>query len=203
MKKWIAICILTVLVTGMVFMSGCTDSESTKIGYEAPTTAVLTTKVTVVKTTAVPSTTVTTEVPTTAVPTTTVTVKKTTAVPTTTATVKKTTVVPVTTAAGIGSMVIVTTGGLGGEVTAYVARAGTGFDLYGNSAAYIPVTIFPDGTSGSVSLEPGQYTAYLPDKQGTQQPEQQSFTINPNGNTVIQFSGYSYRAASGGGCGGG
>ena len=189
MKKWIAICILTVMVTGMVFLSGCTDSESTKIGYEAPTTAVLTTKVTVVKTTAVPNTTVT-EVPT-------------TAVPTTTATVKKTTVVPVTTAAGIGSMVIVTNGGLGGEVTAYVARAGTGFDLYGNSAAYIPVTIFPDGTSGSVSLEPGKYTAYLPDKQGAQPPEQQSFTINPNGNTVVQFSGYSYRAASGGGCGGG
>jgi hypothetical protein len=202
MKKWIAICMLTVLVIGVVFMGGCTDTESTKIGYEAPTTAVPTTKVTVVKTTAVPTTTVT-KVPTTAVPTTTATVKKTTAVPTTTATVKKTTAVPVTTVAGIGSLVIVTNGGLGGEVTAYVARAGTGFDLYGNSAAYTSVTIFPDGTSGSVSLEPGQYTAYLPDKLGTQQPEQQSFTINPNCNTVVQFSGYSYRAASGGGCGGG
>jgi hypothetical protein len=198
-KKWIAICILALLVIGGVFMSGCTDTESTKLGYTAPTTAVPTTKVTVAKTTAVPTTTVTEE-PAPVVPTTTV--VTTTAVPTTTPTVKKTTVVPVTTAAGIGSLMIVTNGGLGGEVTAYVARSGTGFDPYGNSAAYKTVTIFPDGTSGMLSLEPGQYTAYLPDKNAVQQPEQQSFTINANSNTVVQFSGYSYRAASGGGCSG-
>jgi hypothetical protein len=105
------------------------------------------------------------------------------------------------------------TGGLGTEATVFIARDGSNvppissiYDSYGNivedwANRYIQVKILPAGDSKTVSLAPGAYTAYLPDKNGGV-PEQQSFTINANSNTVITFSGFSYRAASGGGCGG-
>ncbi len=106
------------------------------------------------------------------------------------------------------------TGGLGMEATVFIARDGTNvppissiYDSYGNivedwANRYIQVKILPAGDSRTVSLAPGAYTAYLPDKNGGV-PEQQSFTIVANSPTIITFSGFSYRAASGGGCGGG
>ncbi len=106
------------------------------------------------------------------------------------------------------------TGGLGMEATVFIARDGTNvppissiYDSYGNivedwANRYIQVKILPAGDSRTVSLAPGAYPAYLPDKNGGV-PEQQSFTIVANSPTIITFSGFSYRAASGGGCGGG
>lgn len=111
-----------------------------------------------------------------------------------------------------GSLLI-HTGGLGGEAMVYVAREGTSvqpiknmYDAYGNIiesqvAGYLQVKIFPDGNSRIVTpIAPGNYIAYLPDKNAALEPEQQSFTINPNRQTDITFSGFSYRAATAGGC---
>ncbi len=112
-----------------------------------------------------------------------------------------------------GSLLI-HTGGLGGEGTVFIAREGTSvqpikdvYDAYGaivesQAAGYLQVKIFPAGDSQVVSLAPGNYIGYLPDKNGAREPEQQPFAINSNQNTVVTFSGYSYRSGSGGGCGG-
>jgi hypothetical protein len=110
-----------------------------------------------------------------------------------------------------GSLSIFTNGGLGNDVTVYIAREGSSVgplntDPYANmlgnqNPGYIQVKILPNGESATVSLVPGNYIAYLPVKSGGGLPEQQSFTINANCNTVISFAAYSYRASSGGGCG--
>jgi len=107
------------------------------------------------------------------------------------------------------------TGGLGGEGYVFVAREGTSvqsiesvYDSAGNivdsqAAGYLRVKIMPDGDSGRVSLAPGSYTAYLPPKyRNGGDTEQKTFTINSNANTVITFSGFSYRAGIASGCGG-
>ncbi len=214
MKKWIAVCILTLLAIGMVLMSGCTDAELTGSATVAPTTPQVT--VPVLET---PTPTPTLARATKPTPNATVTPTKTpTTVPTTkpttspTVTTMKTTVTAAILATddSPGSISIFTQGSLGNDVTVYIARQGSNvlpmtYDQYNNlivPPGYIPIKILPNGESPSVSLAPGFYIAYLPDKTGIQSPEQQSFTINPNCNTVVTFSGYSYRAASGGGCSG-
>jgi hypothetical protein len=110
-----------------------------------------------------------------------------------------------------GSLSILTGGGLGSEVTVFIAREGSSVgpintDPYANTLAdqnpgYVKVKILPNGESPTVSLVPGNYIAFLPPKTGGGQPEEQIFTINANSNTVISFSAFSYRASSGGGCG--
>jgi hypothetical protein len=132
--------------------------------------------------------------------------------PTVTTTRTPTIIVPSVLEDSPGSLLI-HTGGLGGEATVFIAREGTSvqpiknvYDAFGDiveslAAGYLQVKIFPDGDSKRVSLAPGNYIAYLPDKNGALEPEQQSFMVNTNQNTVITFSGYSYRSGSGGGCG--
>jgi hypothetical protein len=123
-------------------------------------------------------------------------------------------VVPLALEESPGSLLI-HTGGLGGEAMVFIAREGTSvqpiknvYDAYGKiiesqAAGYMKVTIFPDGNSRIVTpIAPGNYIAYLPDKNGALEPEQKSFTINANSQTVITFSGFSYRAATSGGCSG-
>ena len=148
------------------------------------------------------------------VPTITTNQTPTAAVPTSMAPVATTSAVPepLIVENGIG-LLSIHTGGLGNDVSVFIAREGSNvppinniFDAYGNvvegqTSGYIQVKILPDGNSEVVSLAPGNYIAYLPDKNGGQ-PEQQSFTINANCNTLVSFLGYSYRASSGGGCGG-
>lgn len=192
---------------------------------QAPATAVPTSQAAVTTTTAVTASTApvatTTAVPastapvaiTTAVPTSQAPVKTTTAVLTTKAPLTKATAPPFAFEGGTGSLFI-RTGGLGQGVTVYLARQGTNvlpvnniFDADGNviesqTSGYLPVGILPDGCSERVSLMPGNYIAYLPDKYGGL-PEQQLFTMNDNSITTISFMGLSYRASSGGGgCGG-
>jgi hypothetical protein len=109
-----------------------------------------------------------------------------------------------------GTLTILTGGGLGSDVTVYIAREGSNVqpintDPYANTVAnqnpgYIQVKILPSGETPTVSLAPGNYIAYLPPKSGGD-PEQQLFTISANSNTLVTFSGFSYRASSGGGCG--
>ena len=177
----------------------------------AATTAVPPDKTSVATTTPVPATRVTVAA-TTTVPATGITVAATTTEPASEVPVAAITAVPLSAEGGTGSLLI-HTGGLGNDVTVFIAREGTAVlpvnDLYDSSgnviesqtSGYIQVKILPDGNSDTVSLVSGNYIAYLPDKNG-REPEQQSFTINANCNTVISFSGYSYRASSGGGCGG-
>jgi hypothetical protein len=110
-----------------------------------------------------------------------------------------------------GSLSILTGGGLGNDVTVFIAREGATLqpintDPYLNIAedqnpGYIQVRILPNGETSTVSLAPGNYIAYLPSKTAGQ-PEELAFTINARCTTVISFSAYSYRASSGGGCGG-
>ena len=138
---------------------------------------------------------------------------KPTSIPTVTPNQTPTTAEPLAVEDGIGSLSI-QTGGLGNDVSVFIARQGSNvlpinnvYDLYGNvvegqTTGYMEVKILPDGNSQTVYLAPGYYIAYLPDKNGALEPEQQSFTINANCHTVITFSGYSYRSGSGGGCGG-
>jgi hypothetical protein len=135
-----------------------------------------------------------------------------TTMPAETITVATTPAVPVYEKGGTGSLLI-HTGGVGSGVVVYVARQGTDvypinelYDSGGNvlenrTSGYIQVNILPDGNSETVSLAPGTYSAYLPGKNGGP-AEQQSFTMNADSNTVISFFAYSYRASSGGGCGG-
>jgi len=214
MNKLVAVYILSVLAIGMVLISGCTDAELAGAATVAPTTPQVT--VTVLET---PTPTPTLARATKPTPNATVTITKTsTTVPTTKPTPSPTVTTMKTTATAVplsiddspGSLSIFTQGSLGNDVTVYIARQGSNvlpisYDQYQNLVVppgYIPVKILPNGESPGVNLAPGYYIAYLPDKTGIQQPEQQSFTINPNCNTVVTFSGYSYRAASGGGCSG-
>jgi len=295
MKIWNAICILTVLVTGMVFLSGCISSASTSTAPAAtPTPQIVNETVLVTPTPTSPPQQVTT--PSVLIPTSGVWVKvmysgnfsgsfgtpgvlkfvedsgdhiyqisttdgpvvvtiqksdgssaelavdvykdgairkhaattspkgiveiqvsvKTVTIPTnatpTTPTPTPTTAVNLVDVDHPGSLSIFTNGGLGNDVYVYIAREGSSVgplntDPYANmlgnqNPGYIQVRIFPNGESPTVSLVPGNYIAYLPAKSGGGQPEQQSFTINAYCNTVISFSAYSYRASSGGGCGG-
>jgi hypothetical protein len=112
--------------------------------------------------------------------------------------------VPLANDKGTGSLFI-HTGGLGNDITVYIARDdGTNIPpiiIGGLNPEYTQVKILPDGCSERVSLTPGKYIAYLPDKSGDQ-AEQQSFVINANYNTDISFIGLSYRSSGGGGCGG-
>jgi hypothetical protein len=87
------------------------------------------------------------------------------------------------------------TGGFGEELQAYIVPND------GRNSGELQVRILPDGGSEGVSLPPGNYIAYLPDKNGGPS-EQLSFFIGPESVTYVSFSGYSYRASSGGGCGG-
>jgi len=133
-----------------------------------------------------------------------------TPIPTVTTSQTPTTAVTFSAEDNPGSLTILTGGGLGSDVTVYIAREGSNVqpintDPYANTVAnqnpgYIQVKMLPSGEAPTVSLAPGGYIAYLPAKSGGD-PEQQSFTISANSNTVVTFSGYSYRASSGGGCG--
>jgi len=67
----------------------------------------------------------------------------------------------------------------------------------GENKGYLQVKIPPEGRSDLIKLRPGNYTAYLPDWNGGE-PEQQSFMIHQEEITPIWFEGFS---ASGGGCG--
>jgi hypothetical protein len=133
--------------------------------------------------------------------------------PTKTPTKTPTTAVPTTVAERTGLLQIHTGGSIGNDITVFIVRDGVNvppiadyIESYRNGMAdltsgYVLVRVLPDGNSDIVSLPAAGYTAYLPDK-NSGVPEQQSFTINANGTTHITFSAYSYRASSGGGCGG-
>jgi hypothetical protein len=121
--------------------------------------------------------------------------------PTPTPTLTPTTTVSSSVETEYGSLSI-HTGGFGKGVSVFIApyRAPVPpiyYDSYGNVAGVselIRVEILPDGNSEMVWLPVGQYTAYLPNKDG-KGTETHSFLISANSNTLISFEGYSYRTS--------
>lgn len=230
MKKWIITGIFTVLVIGMIFISGCTGPVSTNTTPAASQTTPLVNATVPVTSSPVPTTTtLTTATP---APTPTMpnaplstpnissansTQKPTTAAPTVTRsgniTTKDTYSGPPSTlpVEGVtGTLIIHVGSGSADGFTVYIARDVTdvppfdpAYDAYrevvgDQNPGYLHVRILPDGSSGIVNLMPGNYLAYLPDKNGGQ-PEQQSFTIYAKGMTYVTFEGHA--AGSSGGCG--
>jgi len=211
MKRWIKTGVLTVLIIGMVLMSGCTNPETpgtAPVATPAPQIVNETVLITLT-----PSPTTPTPIPTSPTPTLTTPIPIPT--PTPILTPIPTTAVPTVTASGYeeskykdynpalesssvdrgSGTLFIHTGGLGDGLMAYIVPND------GQNSGELQVNILPDGCSEGVNLAAGNYVAYLPDKYGGQS-EQQSFFIGPKSLTYISFSGYSYRASSGGGCGG-
>jgi hypothetical protein len=203
MKKWNAVGIFTVLVIGMVFLSGCTKTASTNatpVAAPAAQTIDLTPLVT-------PSPAPETPTP-----------APVTAVPAANDTKYNEPLYKDNNPQPASSVRNDTSGGLfiniraGGSVEGlkvFIARDGTNVSpivysflpdrtvVEGENKGYIQVKIPPDGRSGLVKLMPGTYTAYLPDWNGGE-PEQESFTIRADEISPIWFQGFS---ASSGGCG--
>jgi hypothetical protein len=90
-----------------------------------------------------------------------------------------------------------------GSVNIITGGWGTGAAIYvnstesGNTAMIVNVT--PDGSSISLSLAPGNYTATLPDKNDNLS-EQHYFYVGENAITYVPFNGYTYRVSNGAGC---
>lgn len=210
MKKWDAAGFVTVLLIGMVFFCGCTNTQSTDAApgaAAASQTADVTPPVT-----PFPVATTTTPEPATSKP------EPTTAVPAANTTRSDEARILDTNPQPASSVQDDTNGGLiiniraGGSVEGlkvFIARDGTNVPpivysflpdrtvVEGENKGYIQVKIPPDGRSGVVKLTPGTYTAYLPDWNGGE-PEQQSFTIRKDEVTPIWLQGF---AANSGGCG--
>jgi hypothetical protein len=209
MKKWNPIGILTVLVIGMVFMSGCISPVSTSTTPVAPTLP-QTVNETVPAGTVLVAPTIqqfvneTLPVPPARTPA--------TAIPTGNETDKNESTYEdkfVENENTGGLIINIRAGGSVEGLTVFIARGGTNVSpieysflpdrtvVEGENKGYLQVKILPDGHSGIVRLLPGNYTAYLPDWNGGE-PEQQSFMISEEVITPIWFNGF---AASSGGCG--
>jgi hypothetical protein len=203
MKKWNATGIFTVLVIGMVFLSGCTKTESTNATPVATPASQTIDRTPLVTPSTEPAT---------------LTPEPTKAVPAANDTGYTEPLYKDNTTKTASSVRNDTSGGLfiniraGGSVEGlkvFIARDGTNVSpivysflpdrtvVEGENKGYIQVKIPPDGRSGLVKLLPGTYTAYLPNWNGGE-PEQQSFTIRADEISPIWFQGFS---ASSGGCG--
>jgi hypothetical protein len=112
---------------------------------------------------------------------------------------------PAVSADGVaGTLVTRVTGCSSDNLIVFIARAGTNVSPIDNqylldrmvagdqNTGFLPVKILPDGSSEMVSLAPGTYTAYLPNKSGDEIEEQQSFKIGANVITYLSFIGSSY-----------
>ena len=65
---------------------------------------------------------------------------------------------------------------------------------------FLQVKILPDGSSESIRLAPGSYSAYLPDKNSNEIEDQQSFTVGANFMTYVSLTGSSYLPLDSSGC---
>lgn len=112
---------------------------------------------------------------------------------------------PAVSADGVaGTLITRVTGCSSNNLMVFIARAGTNVSPIENqylldrmvaedqTIDFLPVKILPDGSSEMVSLAPGAYTAYLPNKNGDEIEEQQTFRIGANVVTYLSFTGSSY-----------
>jgi len=227
MKKWNAIGIFIVLVTGVVFLSGCISSASTNAAPMATPvpqivhgTVLVTPSPTPVIT--VPASTAP-ETPT-ATPVVSETVS---AIPTTTPAIVRVTtdspydepedyyqnLKPALSTEGVtGTLVIRVEGCPADGLTVFIARNGTDVSpiddnnlldrmvVEDQNPVFLQVKILPDGSSESVRLAPGAYSAYLPDKNDNEIEDQQSFTIGAKFMTYVSLTGSSYLPLDSSGC---
>lgn len=228
MKKWKVIGIFIVLVTSMVFMSGCISSASTS----TPSVATPTPQVVHGTVVVTPS-----PVPTIAVPASIAPVQTTTQIVHETVFVPPTTIPtivwptndyqydksgynyndlkPTVSADGAtGTLVIRVEGCSADGLTVFIARNGTNVSPIDNTdlldrmvvedqnPVFLQVKILPDGNSETVRLAPGYYSAYLPNKNGDEIEDLQSFKIGANFMTYVSLSGSSYSNPSSSGCSG-
>ena len=227
MKKWNAIGIFIVLVTVMVLMSGCISSASTgsaPVATPAPQIVNKTMHVTPALTpaTAVPAGTAPVAPPATPIVYETVFVTPTTIPILFPATndyqndeSAYTNLKPALSAdGGSGSLIIRVEGCPADGLTVFIARNGTNVSPIDNTylldrmvagdqnTVFLPVKILPDGSSEIVKLAPGTYTAYLPDKNGDEIEDLQSFKIGANFMSYVSLSGPSYSTPRSSGCSG-
>jgi hypothetical protein len=258
MKKWNAIGIFIVLVTGVVFLSGCISSASTNaapmatpvpqivhgtvlvtpsptpvITVPASTAPETPTATPVVSETisVIPTTTPVITVPASTAPetpTATPVVSETvSAIPTTTPAIVRVTtdspydepedyyqnLKPALSTEGVtGTLVIRVEGCPADGLTVFIARNGTDVSpiddnnlldrmvVEDQNPVFLQVKILPDGSSESVRLAPGAYSAYLPDKNDNEIEDQQSFTIGAKFMTYVSLTGSSYLPLDSSGC---
>jgi hypothetical protein len=67
-----------------------------------------------------------------------------------------------------------------------------------DNPVFLQVKILPDGSSETVRLAPGDYSAYLPNKDSDEIEDIQSFKIGANFMTYVSLSGSSYSTPSSG-----
>lgn len=202
MKKAVNYLVPLLLVILAVLSCGCFDLEIPGVIEMAPTPQIVYVTVTV----PVPVTVYVTPEPTSAIPTTTLTTATTvpTTIITTAPTTAPTTITTTPTQVANGTLHITTSAGATGTpFRVFIISAGVDttnyppltYDEYGNGVinpGYKPIKIQADGSSEPVSLTPGNYVAYLPNKIRGQNPEIQSFIINADNLTTVQFYAYSY-----------
>jgi len=112
-----------------------------------------------------------------------------------------------------GSLLIRVEGCSADGLTVFIARNGMNVSPLDNSylltrmvvedenPVFLLVKIFPDGNSETVRLAPGDYSAYLPNKNGEEIEDLQTFKIGANFMTYVSLSGPSY-STPGSGCSG-
>lgn len=223
MRQWNKTGIFTVLLIGMVFLSGCAGPVSTGAAPVTPTVTQIVNETvpatpapaptTAVTLSAIPALAPASPVPQAATPA----PRPATAVPTAdgggynrSTNTDNNPPSTVSVEGVTGTLLIHVGGGSADGLTAYIARNGTNmppFDstydplryvVEGQNPGYLHVRILPDGNSAIVNLMPGSYLAYLPDRSGSQ-PEEQSFMITSKYLTYVTFTGHA--AGSSGGCG--
>ena len=90
-----------------------------------------------------------------------------------------------------------------GAVQIVTGGWGSGASVYINSTESkniaMVVNVTPDGSSILLPLEPGNYTAILPDKLDNL-TEQHDFYVGEKTVTYVAFNGYTYRVSNGEGC---
>jgi hypothetical protein len=90
-----------------------------------------------------------------------------------------------------------------GSVNIITGGWGTGAVIHVNSTnpdlKETVIDVPPDGNAVSLPLEPGNYTATLPDKLDNLS-EVHDFYVGNNSITYVAFNGYTYRVSNGAGC---
>lgn len=225
LKGWYVIGIFFILVTGMAFMSGCVSSASPSTEPE-PTTTPQVVQHTVLVTPS-PTLTIAVSAGMTPVtpPSTQIIHEMKFETPTTVPTLFWLTndnldeeseynyyfLKPASSVDGItGSLVIRVEGCSADGLTVFIARNGMNVspldDTYlltrmvveDENPVFLQMKILPDGSSEMVRLAPGDYSAYLPNRNGDEIEDLQSFKIGANFITYVSLSGPSYSTPSSG-----
>jgi hypothetical protein len=221
MKKWVRPGIFAVLVLVMVFLSGCTGSDSMSMVPEATPAPQIVNETVPVTPPPAPAIAVPAGTAPVVPPTTQIVYETVFVTPTTMPTLFRETnnyhdnkseykyLKPALSAeGGAGSLVIRVDGCSADGLTVYIARNGTNVSPIDNTyllermvpgnknPVFLPVRILPDGSSEIVKLAPGSYSAYLPDKNGTEIEDLQSFKIGADFMTYVSLSGPSYSTPS-------